>query len=286
MCGKFRRRCGTERNPKLAGDWLKMRHDLADDPAVIRLASLCELDEDAVIGKLFRLWSWADRHSKDGHVEGVDLAWVDRLAKRDGYGAALVRVGWLVETGEGLSFPRFDRHCSDTAKTRALGKNRVETHRNASSVTSADDPVTLDALPEKRREEKRRELPPLPREGFDKAAWQTLRRAWNASKGKPWKPVNPHPKAVERLAETGWLDEALKAVERLASCRYFKTPVSLGQFCGPDFVTLCNGGEYDDSPAPKGVRPDEKPPPRVFTGEAAEAFERTRRKLAASKEGL
>jgi hypothetical protein len=264
--------------------WLKMRHDLADDPAVIRLASLCGLDEDAVIGKLFRLWSWADRHTRDGNVEGVDLAWVDRLAGCDGYGAALVRVGWLAETGEGLSFPRFDRHCSDTAKTRALGKNRAETHRNAASVTPCDDPVTLDALPEKRREE----LPPLPREGFDKAAWQTLRKAWNAGKGKPWKPVNPHPKAAERLSDPGWLADALLAIERLARCRYFKTPVSLGQFCGPDFVTLCNGGDYDERNERKQSGrdfADAPAPPRAFTGDVAEAFDRTRRKLAAAKEG-
>jgi len=268
----------------MAGDWLKMRHDLADDPAVIRLATLCGLEEDAVIGKLFRLWSWADRHSKDGQVEGVDLAWVDRLARRDGYGAALVRVGWLVETGEGLSFPRFDRHCSDTAKARALGKNRAETYRNAPSVTGSAQPVTLTPLPEKRREE----LPPLPREGFDKTAWQTLRKAWNAGKGKPWKPVNPHPKAVERLSEPGWLENALQAVERLGRCKFFRTAVSLGQFCGPEFVTLCNGGEYDDRNDDRKSRDfaDAAPPPKEWTGEAAEALERTRRKLAASKEAL
>jgi hypothetical protein len=265
----------------MAGDWLKMRHDLADDPAVIRLASLCGMDEDAVIGKLFRLWSWADRHSKDGQVDGVDLDWVDRLARCDGYGAALVRVGWLVETGEGLSFPRFDRHCSDTAKTRALGKNRVETHRNAGGVTGDTGPVTVGALPEKRREE----LPPLPRDGFDKAAWQMLRKAWNAGPGTTWKPVNPHPKAVQRLAEPGWLDEALAAVERLKRCRYFRTPVSLGQFCGPDFVTLCNGGDYDNRPEDrKGDFANATAPPRAFTGAEAEAFERTRKKLSASKE--
>jgi hypothetical protein len=39
----------------MAGEWLKMRHDLADDPAVIRLADIVQLDDDAVIGKLFRL---------------------------------------------------------------------------------------------------------------------------------------------------------------------------------------------------------------------------------------
>jgi hypothetical protein len=36
----------------MAGEWLKMRHDLADDPAVIRLADIVQLDDDAVIGKV------------------------------------------------------------------------------------------------------------------------------------------------------------------------------------------------------------------------------------------
>jgi hypothetical protein len=53
-------------------------------------------------------------------------------------------------------------------------------------------------------------------------------------------------------------------------------------------VTLCNGGEYDDRNETKQGRDfgDAPPPPKVFTGEAAEAFERTRRKLAAAKEGI
>ena len=262
----------------MAGEWLKMRHDLADDPAVIRLADVVEIEEDAVIGKLFRLWSWADRHTHNGHAEGVGLRWVDRLARCEGFGAALVRVGWLVETGEGLSFPRFDRHCSDTAKTRALDAKRKSAERSVREMSGCE--------PDKNRtrEEKRREeLPPLPREGFDKAAWQTLRRAWNAGKGKPWKPVNPHPKAVERLAEPGWLDDALKAIDRLVRCNYFKTAVSLGQFCGPDFVTLCNGGDYDDRNERKGGSDFGGPaPPKVWTGTDAEALELTK-KLADAK---
>jgi hypothetical protein len=80
----------------------------------------------------------------------------------------------------------------------------------------------------------------------------------------------------------------LEAIERLGKCRFFKTAVSLGQFCGPDFVTLCNGGEYDDrNDVRKGKDFGDAPaPPKEWTGEAAEALERTRRKLAASKEAL
>ena len=231
----------------MAGDWLKMRHDLADDPAVIRLAAACGLDEDAVIGKLFRLWAWADRHTTDGHAEGVGLAWVDRTARHQGFAAEMVRVGWLEETGQGLAFPRFDRHCSDTAKVRALTKNRVEKHRNAASVT--------DALPEKRREE----IPPPPPACAgepDPARWATLRDAWKHGPGAPWTPPDPPDEAVERLAEPGWLDAAIVAIGRLKGCRYFETPVPLHQFCLPQFVKKVLQGRYDDvNPKRAGKRP-------------------------------
>ena len=131
-------------------------------------------------------------------------------------------------------------------------------------------------------EEKNKSIPPLPREGFDKQAWQALRKAWNAGTGKPWKPVNPPPKAVERMADPDWVSMYPEAIERLRRCRYFDTAVSLPQFCGPEFVLNCLGGSYDEQ---KGRRRgkdfgDQPAPPRAFEGEAAEAFERTRRALA------
>jgi len=193
----------------------------------------------------------------------------------------------LVETGEGLSFPRFDRHCSDTAKSRALDAKRKASERACPDSVRILSGCEPDKNRTREEEEKNKKLPPLPREGFDKAAWQTFRKAWNAGPGKQWKAVNPHPKAVERLADAGWLDEALVAIERLKRCRFFRTPVSMGQFCGPDFVTLCNGGEYDDRPEDrKGDFANAPAPPKAWTGEDAEALERTRRKLAAAKEGL
>jgi 3-polyprenyl-4-hydroxybenzoate decarboxylase len=62
-------------------------------------------------------------------------------------------VGWLDQDGHNLRLPNFGYHNGETAKQRALGKNRAEKARsnaksNAASVTKA--------LPEKRREEKRR----------------------------------------------------------------------------------------------------------------------------------
>jgi hypothetical protein len=277
----------------MAGDWLKMRHDLGDDPAVIRLAHACGIDEEWVVGKLHRLWGWVDRHTEDGEVEGLDLAWVDRFTRREGFGATLVRVGWLVETDSGLCFPRFDRHCSDTAKARALTKKRVERRRNAASVTGASregrscnaESVT-EALPEKRREEV---LHP-PRESLAPESWEALRKAWNAGPGKPWRMAKPPPAALDRLAEADWIAAYPAGIARLRSVRFFRSPVSLRQFCGLDpakgrFLDRLLGGEFDDAgTSRRGDFGDSPPPPKVWTGEDAEALERTRRALAEKRQ--
>ncbi|MBU6222675.1 MAG: hypothetical protein KGR24_07980 [Planctomycetes bacterium] len=267
----------------MAGDWLKMRHDLADDPAVIRVASLLGVDEDAVIGKLFRLWSWADRHTASGDAEGLGLAWVDRLARCPGFGAALVRAGWLVESEAGLSFPRFDRHCSDTAKARALTKNRVEKHRNAPSVT--------DALPEKRK--RREEVPPPPREAsLPEEQWRRLRDAWNAgetakTRRKPWK--GDPPAGLAGAVAAAGLDAALEAVERMPGCRFFTSAVVMSQIGKPGFIERVLGGQYDEpkQAARQGrpAGPDDRPPAQGWQGDDAARFEATKRALAAKLRG-
>lgn len=257
----------------MAGSWLKMRHDLADDPAVIRLGADRGLDEDAVIGKLFRLWSWADRHTVDGQADGVQLAWVDRLTGCQGFGAALVRVGWLVESDAGLSFPRFDRHCSDTAKARAQGETRTKRWRDA--------PVTVRASQDRHQRRGREEIPPPPREAApsdgSQDAWLRLKAAWNAGPGRPWTPPEPADGAMERLAEPGWLEQAADAIGRLRGCQYFTTPVTLPQFCRAGFVQRVLGGQYDAAKAPKGGLPGEPPkvPPerrRFYRAEAGESM--------------
>ena len=238
----------------MAGDWLKMRHDLADDPAVIRVASELAIDEDMVIGKLFRLWSWADRHTVEGEADGIGMTWVDRLTRCEGFGAALERAGWLEKTAGGLLFPRFHRHCSDTAKARALASERMKRSRCAARATEAQ--------PEKRRE--REEVPPPPREASPGEAgqadpWPQFRDDWNKGPGVPWTPQTPPDGWEGRVAVPGWLDEARKAMGRLGGCRFFVTPVGLHQFLHPRFVSKCNQGQYDtEKPdrSGKGREPD------------------------------
>jgi hypothetical protein len=137
----------------MAGDWLKLRHDLPEDPAVLGIASATGLEEDCVVGKLHRLWSWADKQTLDGNAPAVTEAFVDRYVGAPGFARAMSTVGWLIITSEGITFPNFDTHISETAKSRALTARRAAKHRAQSNATAVTKSARKAHL-EKRREEK------------------------------------------------------------------------------------------------------------------------------------
>lgn len=148
----------------MAGDWIKMRCCLPAEPEVIAIAGTLSIDEDSVVGKLLRVWAWADQHTTDGNARGVTAAWLDRHVQRDGFASALVKVGWLEIHEDGIRFPRFEMHNLETGKARALNAKRQKRSRdrhnadsnwcnNADSVT----PASYEALPTGQRQ-KRREI--------------------------------------------------------------------------------------------------------------------------------
>lgn len=138
-----------------------MRSDLHDDPAVFRLASLLKIDKFAVIGRLHTFWSWADRHSVDGFVDGAASTDVDEIVRCDGFAASLVKVKWLEISDEGIRIPKFDRHNGDSAKQRAQKNERQARWRakkDADVDSDVDGNVDGEASTQtSTREEKRRE---------------------------------------------------------------------------------------------------------------------------------
>lgn len=130
---------------------------MIDDPAVVSIANELELDIDAVVGKLIRVWMWADNHVTNGDAF-VTLEFVDRVTQTSRFGYAMVNSGWLEELENGgIRFPKWERHMSKSAKTRALGQRRSQKYRNARVTTRAS------RSRDQRREEKRdgSPLPPL-----------------------------------------------------------------------------------------------------------------------------
>lgn len=140
----------------MAGDWIKVEHATPDKPEVAAIAEELGIDPDAVVGKLLRLWVWADQQTISGDDLRVSEPFIDRITHQPGFSLALRKVDWLQARSGSLAIPRFDRHNGQTAKARAATNRRVAGHRerdcNALSVTEA----LPKPLPEKRREEDRK----------------------------------------------------------------------------------------------------------------------------------
>jgi hypothetical protein len=137
----------------MAGDWMKIELELPDKPEIYEMAGILNIDPDAVTGKLLRVWAWFNKQTTNGNAHGVTFSLLDRITCVTGFGEAMMFVGWIEQNDKDLCMPKFDRHTSESAKTRALTSKRVSKNRNAPSVTLA--------LPEKRREENIKNITPL-----------------------------------------------------------------------------------------------------------------------------
>jgi len=142
----------------MAGDWIKMRIDLMEDPAVMQMADELGIREEAIVGYCHALWSWVSRQCHADTVTGVTLASLGRRINLPGFPELMCDVGWLEydESGDRpvIRIPNWDRHLSQSAKKRANDANRQASRRKSvtqASRSTCDNSVTRE---EKRREEK------------------------------------------------------------------------------------------------------------------------------------
>lgn len=136
----------------MAGDWIKFELTTLDKPEVCQIADLADIDPDAVVGKLMRVWAWFDQQTEDGNAPSVSKKLLDRSVGVTGFCEHMKAVQWMVEADGVISLPHFDRHNGKTAKNRLLTAKRVASHKAANAKANAQ--IVSDALP---REEKRRE---------------------------------------------------------------------------------------------------------------------------------
>lgn len=170
----------------MAGDWLKIEKTLPEKPEVWQIAGILDLDPDAVVGKLIRVFSWFDEHTEYGNAPSVTELLLDRLVSVTGFTKALRVSGWIFTQGDEIVLRNFTRHNGKTAKTRATAQKRQEKYRH--------DNVTTKCKPEKRREEKnirdKKTCSIEPFNGFDKfyagyprkSNKQAAQQAWNKLK--------------------------------------------------------------------------------------------------------
>lgn len=141
--------------------WIKMRTDLRNDPAVIGIMAITGLDECGVLGRLYRIWAWADSVSEDGtvaHLSPVRFAsYMDRELAADGFVQAMHEVGWLRIDGDRVSFPNYDRHMSQSAKKRSADAVRKAEERVRETSGKKRTNVRKRSDEKRTREEKSRE---------------------------------------------------------------------------------------------------------------------------------
>lgn len=148
----------------MAGDWIKMRGNLWDDPRVSRVCDLTDCGEAQAIGGLYWLWNTADQHTENGILPGLTSRQIDRKTGIQGFAAALIAIGWIVDLPEGISIVRFEEHNGASAKKRAVTAKRVANHRSSNDdVTQTalqDDDEGVSGALAREREEEEIPLPP------------------------------------------------------------------------------------------------------------------------------
>tara|TARA_R100000808_G_scaffold24737_1_gene57944 strand:- start:1929 stop:2870 length:942 start_codon:yes stop_codon:yes gene_type:complete len=201
--------CVLEAREKVTMAWIKMRTDLATDPAVIEVSIALGMDEDAVVGKLHKLWSWADTQSRDGHAKGVTYEWLNGYIGVTGFAEALDKAGWMSAEKGGIYIPNFGRHNGQSAKKRAENteRKRVSRERHANSVT--------EVRPEKIREDKNREDPPSPPPLEAHHSKLAARIEEELSVPMNWRPYET--KKLDGLAATHGEDTCLRIVNTAAN---------------------------------------------------------------------
>lgn len=212
----------------MAGDWIPLRTDLHEDPAVVGIAVLTGLDEFSVVGRLVRIWSTSSAQTSDGSLPFYTAATIDKIAQHEGFAPAMVEAGWLSFNDAGAVIPNFDRWLSKGAKRRIL-----DCRRKRLSVLKAEKMRTT--VQESREEKKN---PPTPRgEATDR-----FEEFWKAYPRK----------TAKSAAKRAWVrlrvsDELLKSMLSAIAQQRLSEQWSKngGQFI-PHPATWLNGGRWQD----------------------------------------
>lgn len=171
----------------MASSWIKVEVITPDKPEIFQIAEILNIDPDAVLGKLVRIWAWADQQTVDGNAGSVTKGVLDRIAFITGFADALIAVGWLAYDGNKLILPNFERHNGESSKKRALTNRRVAAHRKneTQKVTLA---ALQKALPEEEEEEEVKDkIPPNPPRGREQKKSYPYPEQLNAEAWDEWK---------------------------------------------------------------------------------------------------
>jgi hypothetical protein len=138
--------------------WIKIRTNLATDPAVAAIGIITKMHPRQVVGCLVSVWCWADPLTADGAIPHATERLVDDIAGKRGFASAMIGVQWLAVSTDGIKFPNWDRHHSQSAKARAGESERKRIARcSAHDVRKMSGQITEECPDQRRGEEIREE---------------------------------------------------------------------------------------------------------------------------------
>jgi DNA replication protein DnaT len=212
----------------MADFWIKVEKSTPDKAEIFEMAALLDIDPDAVLGKLIRVWSWIDSNSEDGHIKSVTHVLIDRVTCCVGFSDAMKNVGWLTDS----EIPNFDRHLGENAKKRAKDSERKRKSRDGhkNSVTEVVTESGLDKIEirEDKDKDKDKDKSNLPAKAGEPKSKRfvppTLEEVarymgdYALSKQKTISPAEPE-KFINFYESKGWLVGNKKMVSWQASAR-------------------------------------------------------------------
>ena len=104
----------------MAGHWIKWEKGLVRKPEVMAIARSLKITPLHAAAACMLVWEWAEDTTEDGIIKDIELADVSFAAGVPGIAESMEVAGWINDHSDGISFPNWDRHNSEPAKTRAL----------------------------------------------------------------------------------------------------------------------------------------------------------------------
>lgn len=216
----------------MAGEWFAVDCCLETKPETVEILVATGEPVDVVIGRLVRLWAWAQLNSEDGSLKAT-TAILARVAGGDSkFWEIVAGTGWIEIGDKTITIAGWEKRFSQAAKRRMVDARRKADRRKADKIpqsvpppsamrpervrTDADVSRTPSGLEEKRGEEKKLDTPPPTPNGATtktsskpaessassdfvsddpRECWEAFRDAWTACKRAA--PLGPALNAID-----------------------------------------------------------------------------------------
>lgn len=224
----------------MAGYWIKFETTTSDKPEVWAMAGKLQIDPDAVVGKLLKVWAWFDEQTVDGNAPSVTKALLNSKVCVTNFCEAMIEVGWMMEADGQICLPNFDRHNGKTAKNRALTSKRVADFKAGNAKVTqnfenGNGASVTNALP--RREQKRRDKevntnPPLPPKGKTVDLFADVPNSLNTTEFTlAWAEWAQHRREVKKPLTATSIKRQLQQLEKLGpaeACQWINYTIAKG----------------------------------------------------------